>query len=1117
MWTVDTQSFAVFLSEEMKRLGPLMNADQERCIWSYLIGDKQVVAARQQLALLASSSPLAEFPSPPSASSSVAVSTASAASPSSSVLSNVLTIPDMPHQIRRVTIHPHAIQDWLLEQSPDPGLQRMTFDTAPILPIPLRRAFFWSLLSMLHNRHQYGIQGTAAARVYESAHVPRGIHFPDSSARTHDLDSRLMQLKQTLFAHQRREVEWMASLERLIGRSPDDRRPVARMTHEDSQMPGLEGWFIHSGPKIADTVIDRVPPPKRLLSVAGGVLGSSVGTGKTISFMALVCVQQSWIERGWSRQARQTGYAAPAPVASSSSSSCGPVTSSLSAMEDIHAGSALPRLKATLVITPNQTFKQHVDKARATLPDAYVIVAVSTKEQYMATTTESILGATLVIVSLEFLANDFYSKTRTYLDQVASESPAKRQKREGRAPSKRDLLFARGWSLHDYIWARLVLDEAHELFQPQSPKRHYARHVFSLRSCFRWYVSATFPHASPDEMRGAMQFLELNVNGRNIRDCDDEFRLTSSKLAWLPSYDDEAQQTSVTHESSSASSPGRCSSRPLIIMKGSIMHTSTGAALRRFLYRDLYYRTTREQVQIENPHLNLFKDISHKLIVARSNFFERTIEGSTAAPYYGSHLSLLLFTSPEEFFPSVRMFRGQEDLVHAHIDRVCQLLQIIQKQINHPPALHTHRAYYHTQCFVHSNSEFALRWVVIRDDGCIVPDAPVCKCFDVFNPNGQRRHQVNWVDIYPDWTWSVTRWTRPTTVHNDGQTTTVRSQQFHTSAAAAVVPAAGQQAIPWYLRMEQQSLKDRLDQLDGFLDQFTKTSCITTMADQRLEGLRPMFQGGIQVVDTCSVMPEEWRTRIAAVVDGKVKRVLASSMMKMSDRFFPQARQLPSAIPLWIAQQTHMIATSLLVIHDILERDPINNRIVLFASDVTQLELLLHWLQVLMPHVNYVKGGRSIQSKTRAIASFERKEEEAKEDSILVSPAPAASASALTQTSLAPASASASSASTFISASSASSASSACSTSDGSASVRRAQLIVFTSTEGSSGSDLVAGNHLVILDTWNREDAAGRDAARRAFQQMVGRVDRVTQAQSVQVIRIISDKSDTFTQFADSL
>lgn len=276
--------------------------------------------------------------------------------------------------------------------------------------------------------------------------------------------------KYNLYNYQENNVSWMMNFEELSSSDlvyinyPDLKKH--RLRH--IKLP--EGQALHnrdSNVWYPYSHVDNLPWKKH--TICGGLLCDEVGLGKTFSFLALIV---NTLERGvqfWTKK---------------------PTKRMLNDERKDFETLADPtekckfRSTATLVFCPNRLvgqWKDEINKFMLDLHDLRVIVITSITN-YRKLTPEEVCNADIIIVSYRFLNNHNYRKFVTEeLDK--DESPR--------------------YSLTDYNWKRIVLDEGHERDLSGSPWSQFD-------STYKWISSATpFPNGK-SSVNSYLSFLTNN-------------------------------------------------------------------------------------------------------------------------------------------------------------------------------------------------------------------------------------------------------------------------------------------------------------------------------------------------------------------------------------------------------------------------------------------------------------------------------------------------------------------------------------------------------------------------------------------------------------------------------
>jgi len=145
------------------------------------------------------------------------------------------------------------------------------------------------------------------------------------------------------------------------------------------------------------------------------------------------------------------------------------------------------------------------------------------------------------------------------------------------------------FSLREFIWARVVVDEASELFDGKHD--NYARRIRALSRDFTWYVSATFP-LTPANMQGAMQLLQVTVGNQLVSELEAAY--SRRPRAWRPCLGSDGEE----------------------VVRGSLYYTAFGASLVRVFDRFLRSRTTKQDIRNKDPENRLFPTMSKCIVIA---------------------------------------------------------------------------------------------------------------------------------------------------------------------------------------------------------------------------------------------------------------------------------------------------------------------------------------------------------------------------------------------------------------------------------------------------------------------------------------------------------------------
>ncbi|MES1907666.1 MAG: hypothetical protein MHM6MM_000742 [Cercozoa sp. M6MM] len=278
-------------------------------------------------------------------------------------------------------------------------------------------------------------------------------------------------------------------------------------------------------PSNFDEFAARVAEKKlRTFSAAGGVLSDEVGLGKSFSMICLSTMNRrvmptirvSPAEVGVPRvklpkrkRAKNAAESAVKEVVLEPSSDGKMLVKQLR-IEKGHVVTG-----ATLIMAPNHLVGQWQSEVTkmTRVPQSKVIV-LSTKSQHESVNVYDLVQAEFVIVSYNFLGGKYY--TNKYgVDGLAEYDP---ESKTLESP------WTRAPSLAAFDWHRIVIDEAHELFQPftmrTEPKflhlksaRTRAWGYTTTKGC-KWALSATpFVDATNGSLYGYFKYLDMRLNG----------------------------------------------------------------------------------------------------------------------------------------------------------------------------------------------------------------------------------------------------------------------------------------------------------------------------------------------------------------------------------------------------------------------------------------------------------------------------------------------------------------------------------------------------------------------------------------------------------------------------
>lgn len=150
----------------------------------------------------------------------------------------------------------------------------------------------------------------------------------------------------------------------------------------------------------------------------------------------------------------------------------------------------LIKTNATLVLCPNQLCDQWVKEYYTKFTNEYRVLIVVTKDQFTNLKLSDILFADIIVVSYQFLTNDFYQKL--YIKNIDMDARdifcvGNNEKHK----TATELLDSKDINLfHLFYWRMIFLDEAHEI--QNMVKSNILKHTIKqLKSKSRWNVTGT--------------------------------------------------------------------------------------------------------------------------------------------------------------------------------------------------------------------------------------------------------------------------------------------------------------------------------------------------------------------------------------------------------------------------------------------------------------------------------------------------------------------------------------------------------------------------------------------------------------------------------------------------
>jgi SNF2 family DNA or RNA helicase len=160
-------------------------------------------------------------------------------------------------------------------------------------------------------------------------------------------------------------------------------------------------------------------------------------------------------------------------------------------------GSVKIKTNATLIICPNHLCDQWVKEYYDKFKMKKRVILVTTKDQYLSLSLGDVTFADIVIVSYSFLVNNVYCRINQFPDHIY-----------GTSENIRESLSMTNISFNWFVWKRIVLDEAHEIYNRQNS--FYITHVIGeLMSVYKWNVTGT---PFPNGLESFLSLVSLNTD-----------------------------------------------------------------------------------------------------------------------------------------------------------------------------------------------------------------------------------------------------------------------------------------------------------------------------------------------------------------------------------------------------------------------------------------------------------------------------------------------------------------------------------------------------------------------------------------------------------------------------
>jgi len=452
---------------------------------------------------------------------------------------------------------------------------------------------------------------------------------------------------------------------------------------------------VHRDTGYIDSINSRAPPFRKV-RVRGGILASSTGTGKTHTIMGLVQVQRDWDKVRAVRAQRGTfTYVPPQVVASDEPHKYRhPIGATLCIASEQtiqqHYRHAVAMLASDMKVRCIATLKEYESTTYEQIRDDTDVIFVShellhhpvyqTSQAYFQTKRTQGFSRSRDANEhtdcqmeeddaeeegqrLSYAPAPKRSKTGSH-PYPSSATPINHQRQRGdhrnneehrqqshsclalrrtkraradsnsnsntmciAAPVHISVYERTHFNLDDFIWARLIVDDAHDVFDRDSGNKtedatFVAAEILSIPAYFRWFVSAkplfTTSNATVATFQGVLSLLNVSIDDVSWSDRELQYQLTRSD-GW-----ERPQRTEHPHHPSTKS----------------LLQTALGSVLEDFVYRFLYYRTTKEQVCVsqQQPHAIFrsaagtmarpFGSVTTRIVVAPTSRVEQAVEAA---------------------------------------------------------------------------------------------------------------------------------------------------------------------------------------------------------------------------------------------------------------------------------------------------------------------------------------------------------------------------------------------------------------------------------------------------------------------------------------------------------
>lgn len=169
--------------------------------------------------------------------------------------------------------------------------------------------------------------------------------------------------------------------------------------------------------------------------------------------------------------------------------------------------------RATLVVVPTTLYQQWRAEIRRRMSPVPQMACVSTAAEYDDLTYSDILNADIVIITDDFLNS---GSNRETVSEYSAGAPTRLEFRSAQKNCSYELtrdphrmMKETRPLLNAVFWHRIVLDEGHEFFGHTGVRGYKSEFIMSLKSRYKWYMSAT-PFANGADLRYVCSWLLRN-------------------------------------------------------------------------------------------------------------------------------------------------------------------------------------------------------------------------------------------------------------------------------------------------------------------------------------------------------------------------------------------------------------------------------------------------------------------------------------------------------------------------------------------------------------------------------------------------------------------------------